>query len=267
MSSPGLTNLNFFRFFKISFNRIFMVLLILTIMSFNNCSDSYNFNQREFEKLLERGNLIFFLPRKYELVPVIENKQVHYDIAYKLDNKIEVRYSIWPYDTQLAEYNAYLDRKAKGIQVTDSIRGKMTEIMIDPNTLYKSFFVTFVYNITEKEDLTMDKVLSKIHEYPTKSVQDEFNADYGAYTFCKLDKEFGQEYKLCSVYMIHKKDCGMVVCFRLFKDDEHVKRTDLSKTHFYNNENEFYNMQFYKALPPLPLHPKNIDRIFIPEYQ
>ncbi|MFH1052534.1 MAG: hypothetical protein V1779_16570 [bacterium] len=244
--------------------RLFKLLVIFTmltsLMSFDQCSDNYGYD--ELPELLERANLILILPKEYNMVPIIKNKQVRYDLAYRLENGIEIRYSIWPYDSLLEEYNAYLERKAKGIKPVDPVKGEFEELKVNPNEIYKNFFLSFIFNVSEKNDtsyeITFNKMVRQVMEFPTDAVKEEFNADYGAHTWCKLNKEFGKEYKECQIFMIHKKDCGMVICFRLFKDKNHVERLKKDKI----NSDNFNNIQFYRAKPPELLHPKGINRIF-----
>jgi len=57
--------------------------------------------------------------------------------------------------------------------------------------------------------------------------------------------------------MIHKKDFGDVYCFRLFKNDDLVKK-------LYENNTitkEFYNLQYFKPTTQFPVYPKEKSRI------
>jgi hypothetical protein len=239
--------------------KIILALITVLLLTSNKCSEDYGYE--ELPTLLERANLIFVIPKDCDFVPIIKNNQVYYNLAYKLKSGIEIRYHISPYDSLLSRYNAYLDRKAKGIKPVDPEKGEYTEYMSNPNDGYKSYFHAIIFNITEKTDSSFKNAINRAKEFPPEAVKKEFNADWGAYAFCKLDKEFGQDYEVCSVNIIHKKDCGMVVCFRLFRDPDHAKQ--LLANGKYNDA--YYNMQFYKADPPMEMHPKGIDRIFSEE--
>jgi hypothetical protein len=233
--------------------------LILLLMSFDQCSRNYGYD--ELPSLLERANLILVLPKDYSMVPIIQNSQVKYDIAYRLANSIEVRCSIRPYDSQLVRYNAYLERKAKGIKPVHPEKGEYDEFMADPSGMYKAMFTSIIYNISAKSDTSMNTIMKTTKEYKTEDIQYDFNADYGAFTNCDLDKEFGQNYKKCFTYMIHKEKLAMVVFFLLYEDENQMKE-------FLTNKElvtAFNCIQFYKAQPPKQLHPKGINRIFLSE--
>ena len=234
---------------NITFKTLFLILL-LTLLS-SKCSDN---DLNEIEVLLERTDLVLFLPERFTFVPVIKNKQVAYNFAYKLESGIEVRYLIQPLDSSLSEYNAYLDRKAIGKTRNDSI---IKEFYVDPNNYHKSVFMSILFNISKKDDSSMARTQGTIKEFPLKGVQLEFNADYGLTSFCELDPEFGQEYKFCSMFMIHKKDIGDAYCFRMFKDNNLIDK--LRNEH--KILNEFYNLQFFKPNPPFKENPKGKSRI------
>ena len=62
---------------------------------------------------------------------------------------------------------------------------------------------------------------------------------------------------MCNVFMIHKKDFGMVVCYRLFKDIEQMNNLKQDKDLI----NNVYNITFYRPKPPYPIHTKGYNRI------
>lgn len=233
---------------KIIINTI-LITLLLSLMV--NCSED---KLKEIEKLLERTNLVLYLPERFTYVPVIKNKQVKYNFAYKLENDIEVRYLIQPLDSSLMEYNAYLERKALGKTKNDSI---VREVYTDPNNYHKSLFLAILFNIGKKDETSIAQAQKSISEFPLKGVQKEFNADFGLNAYCDLDPEFGQDYESCSLFMIHKKDIGDVYCFRMFKDKKLVEKL------FKENSltDEFYNLQFFKPIPPFIDYPKGKSRI------
>ncbi len=234
---------------KFALLTIFFILLLTLISS--KCSED---NFKEIQSLLERADLVLFLPEKYTYVPVVKNEQVYYNFAYRLENEIEVRYLIQPLDSALLKYNAYLERKKSGIKKNDSI---ISEYFVDPNNYHKSYFMAILFNICKKDDSSMAGAKRSITEFPLIGVQKQFSADYGITAFCNIDPEFGQNYKVCSVFMIHKKDYGDVYCFRMYKNDELVNK--LLKNNTINNE--FYNLQFFKPSPQLKDYPKGISRI------
>jgi len=225
-------------------------------MSFDQCSQNYGYE--ELPELLERANLILILPKQYSMVPIIKNNQVNYHLAFKQEDGIEIRYTIYPYDKEIEEYKAYLDRKEKGIKPVDPVKGEYEEWMSDPNKGHFVAFQSFVFNLSKKSDTLFQHILKIIKEFPSDAVKNEFNADCGYYAWCDLDKEFGQKYKKCLAYGIHKKDYGMIFCFRMFKDMKQVNMLlDSGKIN-----KDFYCIQFFKSRPPLLEHPKGMNRIF-----
>lgn len=234
---------------KFTLMTIFCIVLLTLISS--KCSEE---NFKEVQILLERADLVLFLPEKFTYVPVVKNEQVGYNFAYRLENEIEVRYLIQPLDSALIKYNAFLERKASGKKRNDSI---VEEYFVDPNNYHKSYFMAILFNICSKQDSSIANAKKSIAEFPIMGVQKEFNADYGISAWCELDPEFGQKYKVCNIFMIHKKDYGDVYCFRLFKNDELVKNL------FDNNTiiKDFYNLQFFKKRPQLNEYPRGKSRI------
>lgn len=242
---------------------IILSLFVMLLMSFGQCSVDVDKNVEEFQDLLERANLLFFEPENYTIVPIIPNKQVAYHTAFRLDNGIEMRYLIWPYDNYIKEYNEYLERKEKGIKRIDPERGEVkSEVMANPNNMYSAFFLACLFNICEKTDSSWEQAKSLMGEYKEDAVKKEFNGDFGMYSGCNTDPEFAQDFKYCSVYLVHKEDYGMFLCFILYRDKEHMSK-------YYKSEEltkAFYSVQFYLAKPPAIPHPKGVNRIIGYEY-
>lgn len=215
-----------------NFDYRFLVLFIPLLMSLGRCTEASDYNK--LEELLEKANLIFYEPKEYQLVPIIKNKQVRYSFAYKIKTGIEIRYSIWPYNENFNQDQ----------------HGSL------------AFFSSFVFNISKKPDSPPYSNFDKIKPFPTNYVQNEFNAEFGAYAFCDLDPEFGQEYQKCFIFMTQKNNCGMVVCYWLFKDNEH-------KEEYLKNINDYKgfvnSLKFYKSTPPMDEHPKGIKRVILKE--
>ena len=130
------------------FYKIILGFLVILLTTFGKCSGDKNFEH--LQNLLERANLIFFEPKDYQIVPIIKNKQVYYDLAFTINKDLEIRYQIYPYDTLLTDYNAYVERKAKGIKPVDPVKGEYEEWKADPNESYKSYFMACLFNICEK---------------------------------------------------------------------------------------------------------------------
>jgi hypothetical protein len=207
-----------------------LLFFIPLLLSTWNCSSITDIN--DLQELLENANLVIYVPKEYKLTPVIKNKQAMYNIAYIIKGGIEVRYTIVPYH--------------KGFNFSEDQAS--------------AFFLTFVFNIGKKSDsLNISKIAEKISEFPGAAVKAEFNADFGLYTFCELDPEFGQNYQYCNISMIYKSDCGMVVCYWLFRDKKHIDVWGKDPGAY---TKEFNSVQFYRPTPPMVDHPKGVNRIF-----
>lgn len=166
-------------------------LLFVALSSF--ASD--NHPPKDFTDLLERAGMMFQMPQGLIECATIENRQMNYEFALKHQNKkFEVRYAIRPLSQLIRDYKEKEKSKKPG------------EIVINPNTFYNSLFQATVLNIS-------GGVLPKFSIFDKASVKNDFNADWGATTFVKVGKEFGQEYNYCMVVTIHKDDLGDAYIF------------------------------------------------------
>lgn len=210
---------------KIFTNKCIFLLLLFIFLLPSCLSHKKSYSPNEFNNLLEKANLVFLVPKDFKPVPVIENKQCRYDMAYLTSNGVEVRY--------LINYN--------------------------PNISFSSYFMMVVGNIISQENIPftdlLDSTMSKIYTIKKDIIKTKVNADEGlACLLIDLNHEFGQDYKKCFVYGFSKNVYGFVITFKLYKD------TVLAQNEF-GFTNEAINMQFYKAVPPQLPHPKGINRI------
>ncbi|MBB6109216.1 hypothetical protein SAMN05421821_103453 [Mucilaginibacter lappiensis] len=152
---------------------------------------------RAFNDRLMKANMLFNRPDSFVAIPVISNKQVLYEYAVKHVNKnVEVRYIVNPLDTQLKSYNELVKNKKPG------------DVFIDPNTSYLAYFYSLLKNISSSPPANF----TTINEEQTKN---NFQADWAAFTFINLNKEFGQNYKYCLVVALHKNNFGDAYCIYL----------------------------------------------------
>lgn len=133
-----------------------------------------------FEKLLDLNNMTFDVPKGYNEVKVINNRQMNYEKAYKHPTeRFEVRYAIRPHDLKYS----------------------------------KQIFEMTVLNISGGQ-------LPEYTTFTPDAVKNEFGADAGATVMVRAGKEFGQDYKYCLLVYIHKSDVGDGYIFYLADDQK-----------------------------------------------
>jgi hypothetical protein len=152
---------------------------------------------QDFKTILKENGLEFNQPVGFVKTGVIKNPDLYYDYAMKLKkDSFEVRYSVFPLHPLLADYEESLkdpDRTA-----------------LDPNKYYRSMFMANILNVAQVglEDMP------STGDFPSEAVKEEFGADYGATSFFVPNSEFGTNYRLCLMVVIHKKDLADVyICF------------------------------------------------------
>jgi len=102
---------------------------------------------------------------------------------------------------------------------------KPGDIHVDPNKFYPTLFQAIAMNIS-------DFRFGGKKEFDKSSVQEEFNADWGATTFVEAGKSFGQDYKYCMMLAIHKDGCADAYIFFMTDDKEHLM--ELATPAFYS---------------------------------
>jgi len=136
------------------------------------------------ESKLDTSNMIFERPKDYIEIPVIENRQMNYEKAYKHpDENFEVRYAVRTHN----------------------------------NNFYKQIFEMTVLNISGGK-------LPEYTIFGTEAVKKEFGADAGATVAVELGKEFGQDYKYCLLVYIHKNNVGDGYIFYLADDKDIITK-------------------------------------------
>ncbi len=175
----------------------FVALMMLVL----NCS-AQDILSNAFNDRLTRANMLFNRPDSFVSIPVTPNKQVLYEYAVKHVNKnVEVRYIVNPLDIQLKSYNELVKNKKPG------------EVLIDPNTSYLAYFYSMLKSISGSPPANF----TAINEERAKK---NFQADWAAFTFINLNKEFGQNYKYCLVVALHKNNSGDAYCIYLSDERE-----------------------------------------------
>jgi hypothetical protein len=156
----------------------------------------------DFVQVLQRAQMIFDLPKDFSETKVIVNEDLSYIYAVKSpDKKMEVRYVIWPLDSQIAKYNR---------PHNDG------ETMIEPNSIYAKLTFMHMVNISSEP---MDQI-QEILPFDSATVKGEFGADWGGTASVLLRKTFGGKYEWCSVIALHKDKVADAWCFFLAKNKE-----------------------------------------------
>ena len=184
------------------------ILFLLLASSLANSQDSKQIKQQgtvhpsDFTQVLQRAQMVFEMPKDFSETKVIENEDLSYVYAVKSpDKKMEVRYMIWPLDSQIAKYKRPL---------------KEGETRIDPNTIYAKLTFMHMANISSEP---MDQI-QDILPFDSEIVKGEFGADWGGTASVILRKSFGGKYEWCSVIALHKDKVADAWCFFLAKNKE-----------------------------------------------
>jgi hypothetical protein len=149
-----------------------------------------------FADRLNRAKMTFAAPDGFIEVPVVKNGQMHYEYALKDTSKnFEVRYSVAPLDSVFIQFNAMQ-------------KDGNTHMVIGPNQLYYGAFVTTMANIS-------NGTARHVGPFPADAVKNEFNADWGASSFCEVAGDFGKGYKYCTAVAIHKDNLADAYYFYL----------------------------------------------------
>jgi hypothetical protein len=195
-------------------NRIYQLIFVLFLISTFSTYSADNKHQKSFADLLSESKMVFQMPNGLVETSPIDNTQMIYEFAIKYpDKKFEIRYSIRPLGVMIDQYKENEKNKKPG------------DIFVNPNKFYSTLFQAIAMNISCGR-FGDSKVFDK------NSVQDEFNADWGATTFVEAAKSFGQDYKYCMMIAIHKDDCADAYIFFMTDDKDHLM--ELAMPAFYS---------------------------------
>jgi hypothetical protein len=176
---------------------VFTALLIVLLTAFKADNLPALFSDR-----LSRSQLVFTPPGGYTEIPVISNRQMHYEYALKNPAKnFEVRYAVMPLDSVFMQFEA-MQKDKNSVNVNT----------IGPNKLYYGAFLATMANISGGTKPP------KIDAFPTEAVKHDFNADWGAFGVCEVGVEFGKGYKYCMGVAIHKDNLADAYYFYLTND-------------------------------------------------
>lgn len=170
--------------------QLFIILGLLGLTS-----GVYGQNYIMFRSILDDCGMNFTMPDGVKECKIIENDDMEYDYALKYPDKdFEVRYSIRP-----IRYKNYANEAMKN-EIESQIPFR--------NSSYGIILQTVVLNIS-------GGIEYDVQAFDKDAVKMEFNADWGATTFVKLNSEFGKGYKYCMIVTIHKNDFADAYYFYL----------------------------------------------------
>lgn len=159
-----------------------------------------------FKRQLDNSAMTFDMPKGFVETNVIANKQMGYDYAIKHESKqFEVRFAIRPLSNLIKTFQEQEKDKKPG------------DVSIHPNSFHATSFQATVLNISGGR-------MPQLRQFPKQAVRSEFNAEWGATTFCEVAKEFGQNYKYCMVVAIHKDDIADAYYFYLSDKQETISQ-------------------------------------------
>jgi len=160
---------------------LFVVLLFAATVAKAQAIDS---TEIKFKKILDDGKMTFTMPEGFVTIPIVKNKQMHYEFAVKsVDKPYEIRYSVSP-------------MTIKGLAGMYENKDKSKEELTA-----RTLSMTVALNVGGGSwDPTMG-----FGPFPPEAVKREFGADWGGTWFITVkNNSFGTEYKYCGMTALHK---------------------------------------------------------------
>lgn len=195
--------------------RYSLVLAIIFFLLFNSFKVSVD--KSGFLAILEQASITFVKPANTVEIPVVVNDELNYQYAIKdTVSNIEIRYLVYPLQEMVKKYNG--PHADTGFQA------------IDPNMIHTNLLLVYCYKIQDKE-LNV-QTMPDIHELPHGTVDQEFNADWGAEVNVQPCDEFGQKNKYCTIFEIHKDNTADAFIMFLYNNKDTFE--DLVKSDFHS---------------------------------
>jgi len=149
----------------------------------------------------------FLQPANTIATSIIKNDELSYQYALKdTVSKIEIRYIVYPLQGFVKQYNG---------PHSDSGMSR-----IDPNFLHTNLLIAFALKIQGKEMNNMQEVMPDVKEISHATVDLEYNADWGAEVNLQPCDEFGQKYKYCTIFAIHKDNIADAFVIYLYDNKD-----------------------------------------------
>lgn len=180
---------------------LFLCLVLLFASSINAQTQT----PEAFLKKVNDAKAVFIPSPNTEPIPVIKNKLVHYDYAFKVKGKnVEVRYIIWPFTAEA--YAIYNNREKKD---GDSV--------LHPDRLHRIVGAQLFNRIAGDTANTRKVQLQKLN---SEGVKKDFGADHGGMYMGLVAPDFAKDYKFGFFMLFHKDNAGDIYVLYLFNDQE-----------------------------------------------
>jgi hypothetical protein len=154
-----------------------------------------------FIRALDEAGFIFreTLLNDYTTAPITENEHMNYELAARRDKPgLEIRYAIRTFDPSPREASVL------------------------PETMAEPLFLTTTLNIARRESDILNSTV-----FPSDSVKNEFNADWGASAIVIPKKEFAGNFDRCMVVFIYKKRAGAFMFYLFNSRTQQAALTEL----------------------------------------
>ncbi|MGX7666751.1 hypothetical protein [Flavobacterium pedocola] len=168
----------------------YLAIALLFFGSLTSYSQKKEFRKYNFKELLTECNITYKTPRGFNETPVISDNGHLYQYAIKDSTTgFEARFYVKPYKIFYQNDPSY-----------------------DKDPLTYNFFVSALLN-------TSGFVLPNypdVKKFGPEIMKDDFNADYGLWSYFEPKSKFGEGYKNCEVFAIRKDTVGEVYIFMLY---------------------------------------------------
>jgi hypothetical protein len=163
--------------------RFYLLMTVLLTATITYAQSSTDSTEVKFKKALDDGKMVFTMPPNFVAIPIVKNRQMHYEYAIRsVDKPYEVRYSIAPM-TIKALADMYERDKSK-----EELTAKTLSMTVALNVGGGSWDPAMGFG-----------------PFPPRSVKSEFGADWGGTWFINVkNNSFGTEYKYCGMTTLHK---------------------------------------------------------------
>jgi|GEM_PF-912846 len=169
----------------------------------------------DFHEAVKKTGIQFTPPEGFATVPVIENTQMSYSIAYKdTVADIEVRYRIDLIDTLALQME-----KKRIDSLNASGGGKGT--ILDPNDIHTAYtiFLAVLSNVSDRS-VQIPELAKRVMSPRPDEVKRDFNGDWALVSMVTPGSTFAGDNKTCVVSYLHQDNVANVWSFILFKDRE-----------------------------------------------
>ncbi len=193
--------------------RIFALLVLISNIA-NAQSSTENVKPAlpdTFQNVLDLAKMTFAMPKDAISIPVVKNRQMHYEYAITFQNQpFEVRYAVGPMGYTMAE--AYTGGKGITPHIEPTLNGELGAKMLS---------TTVALNVaggTETPGMGSNP-------FPPEAVKKEFGADWGSTTIIPIgNNSFGTEYKFCVMVTLFKKDVAQAYVMYLSDTKENLMK-------------------------------------------